>query len=444
MAKEEKPLEYQSRERDTKWVAQRQALDYLKRPGVLALLRRRITWGLIAAAVLAGIPIVLGLAGGKQVLLSGPVSPAHALFVNRCEACHARAFARVPDTACEACHDGPAHPAKSIDTVQLRQAPACADCHVEHSGATALVNVTNGNCTSCHRDLKAQGSRLKAAALNTTAFRPQRHPEFSALTRIDSRPIKLNHAIHMPARPVVNRGMKLPLQCVDCHRIDPNSHSGDPLPVTFEQNCRSCHARELEFDVYELLGATAAPSPHTKDPQTIHQFILNTYRKALADDPAIIHRRLGNDVAPETSAAGWLDRVVRDSEGFLFQRKCNFCHEYSGMDQGFPVVRKVNRIRGQYSELNPEGEPWLPRGEFSHRAHRAVDCESCHSKARASTKTPDILIPAMESCLPCHQDASAGLDRCSKCHLYHNKSLEKEIRRPTRQVLSGSATGVME
>ena len=441
MAKDEKPLEYPDRERDTKWVAQRQALDYLKRPAFLAMLRRRITWGLILAAALAGIPMVLGLAGGKQALMRGPVSPQHGLFVSRCEACHVRAFARVPDAACETCHDGPAHPAKSIDTVQLRDAPACADCHVEHNGAAALANVTNGNCVNCHRDLRAHGGRLIPAALIITAFGPQRHPEFSALSQTDSRPMKLNHAIHMPAKPVVIRGMKLPMQCADCHRNDPGSQTGDPVPVTFERNCRSCHARELEFDVYELLGANAAPAPHTKDPQTIHQFILNAYRQALANDPSIIRRPLGNDVAPEPAATAWLDRVVRDSEGFLFQRKCNYCHEYSGMEQGFPAVRKINRIQGRYSETNPEGEPWLPRGEFNHRAHRAVDCESCHSKARASTKTTDILIPGMESCLPCHQDASAGLDRCSKCHLYHNKSLEKDTRRPIRQILSGSTTG---
>ena len=408
----------------------------------MALLKSRITWGLLVAAALASIPLVLGVAGGKKALLSGPVSPAHQLFVDRCEVCHVRAFARVPDAACKTCHDGPAHPAKAIDTAQLRRAPPCADCHVEHRGATALKEVTNGNCTNCHRDLQAHASGVKLAALNITVFRPQKHPEFSALAR-SRQPthINLNHAIHMPANPTVVRGIKLPMECVDCHRTDPNSSAGDPIPVTFEQNCRSCHARELEFDVYEILGAKSVSAPHTKDPQTIHLFIVNAYRKKLDDDPTIIQRRLGNDVAPEANAVVWLDRVVRDSEAFLFQRKCIYCHEYSGMDQGFPVIRKVNRIRGQYAEQNPEGEPWLQRAEFSHRAHRAVDCESCHSKARGRTKTADILVPKMESCLPCHQNTSAGLDRCSKCHLYHNKGLVKDNRRPTRQILSGSPAG---
>jgi hypothetical protein len=440
MAKEEKPLEYQGRERDTKGVAQRLALDYLKHPVFLAVLRPRVAWGLVALAALAGIPLILGVAGGKQALLSGPVSTSHAFFVDRCESCHTKAFARVPDVACKACHDGPAHPAKSIDTAQSRTQPQCASCHVEHRGTAPLANIANGNCVDCHGDLTAHADKVKLAATKITAFRPQKHPEFPAVSEADNRPIRLNHAKHMPANTTVIRGMKLPMLCVDCHRTDVSSPKGDPLPVTFEENCRSCHARELEFDVYEILGAGAAPSPHTKDPKTIHAFILDKYQQALAKDPGIIRRHLGNDVDPQANAAVWLDKVVRDSESYLFQRKCNYCHEYAGTDQGFPVVRKVNRIRGRYVEAKPEGEPWLQRGEFSHREHRAVDCESCHEKARASTKTADVLIPAMRSCLPCHENSSAGLDRCSKCHLYHNKSLEKDVRRPTGQV-PGSVTG---
>ena len=44
MAREEKPLEYQHRIRDTKGVAQRLDLNYLTRPAILALLRRRLVW----------------------------------------------------------------------------------------------------------------------------------------------------------------------------------------------------------------------------------------------------------------------------------------------------------------------------------------------------------------------------------------------------------------
>lgn len=437
MAKEEKPLEYQRRIRDTKRIAQRLNLDYLKRPGVVALLRHRLTWLLVAASLAAGIPLVLGIAGGKKALLSGPVSTPHAIFQDRCEVCHTRAFAGVPDTACKACHDGPPHPAKTIDTARSNEAPRCAQCHVEHRGATMLAAVSNGNCTNCHRDLKSNASGVQLASLHITAFRRNRHPEFAAKALPDARPLKLNHAIHMPAQARTIRGMKLPMQCGDCHRTDPNSPAGDLLPVTFEQDCKSCHARELEFDIYEVLGANSMPAPHLKDPKAIHQFLLDTYGAALAANPSLAQRRLGNDLVAPGNRTAWLARVVKDSETFLFQRKCTYCHEYSGVQEGLPVVKHVNAIRGRYVEQKPQGEPWLRRGEFAHRSHRAVQCESCHTAARASSKTADVLIPAMNSCLPCHGESNVGLDRCSECHLYHNRTLEKENRRSIEQVLSG-------
>jgi hypothetical protein len=91
-------------------------------------------------------------------------------------------------------------------------------------------------------------------------------------------------------------------------------------------------------------------------------------------------------------------------------------------------------ILGRY----PDGQPWLQRAEFSHRAHREVECESCHSNAKMSTKTSDVLIPTMKTCLPCHGENRASLDRCSECHLYHNRSMEQEReRRPTEKIIGG-------
>ena len=106
----------------------------------------------------------------------------------------------------------------------------------------------------------------------------------------------------------------------------------------------------------------------------------------------------------------------------------------------YPVVAKVNRVQGRFKESLPEGEPWLPRAEYSHRSHRSILCESCHTTAVASTKTSDVLIPKMKECLPCHTNVQAGLDRCSECHLYHNKGLENERRRSVDEFLSIRST----
>jgi hypothetical protein len=186
----------------------------------------------------------------------------------------------------------------------------------------------------------------------------------------------------------------------------------------------------LEFDVYQVLGKSL-PAPHAKNAGAIREIIAATYRKKLAEDPGVARRPLGNDLNAMPSPAAWLERVVRDSEQYLFGRKCGYCHQTGGDGQ----VQPVNRIAGRYVEAKPEGAPWLERGEFSHRAHRAVECESCHTQARTSTSTGDVLIPAMKSCSQCHGESGTTLDQCATCHLYHNRSLEKEHGRRLRELI---------
>ena len=421
MAKPDKPLDYQRRIRDTKGIAQRLDLSYLRRPALLLALRHRLTWALVAMAALAAVPLVMGTGGIHRTLENGPLSESHALFEQRCDLCHAAAFSSVPDRACIGCHESGPHPAKPIDrTVHLTEQRSCADCHVEHRGKVRLASVGNRNCTSCHADIKAHEATAKVS--NVAAFRPGRHPEFSTAGARDARPLLLNHAKHMPAEARVIRGMKLPMKCGDCHAADPNSPTGSLLPVTFEANCKSCHARELEFDVDHVLGDRSVPAPHAKDAAVIRQFIQSTLAGALKADPARARRPVGNDLVAQPDAAHWIARVVQDSENYLFGRKCGYCHQTDGQGE----VRKVNRILGRFADGRPEGEPWFPRGEFSHRAHRAVACEGCHAQARTSTQTSDVLIPPMKSCTPCHGGSTADLDDCAKCHRYHNRALEKD------------------
>jgi hypothetical protein len=450
MAKEDKPLEYQRRIRDTKGVAQRLDLGYLKRSAPLLLLRKRLTWVFVALAVLSGVPLVLGVGGSRRAVSNGPLSEAHSMFEKRCEVCHTQAFDGVPDQACQQCHDGAAHPAKLVDTARMNSVGRCAACHQEHRGQPQLAAVGMGNCTSCHADLAAHASGVTLKGTEITAFRLGRHPEFSSASAKDTRPLRLNHAIHMPVGAKVIRGIPLPMKCGDCHATDRASATGALLPVTFEHNCKACHARELEFDVYHLLSAAGAPAPHTpaphaKDPKTIRDFLVTAYRGALAANPAVARRPLGNELAPQANAAVWLERVVKDSEAYLFGRKCVYCHEIAALslktagDQGRPEFKKVNRVAGRYVETKPDGEPWFARGEFSHRRHRAVECESCHTTARASSRTSDVLTPVMQACTPCHGGSGTTLDRCSECHLYHNRNLQKDReRRPAGQMAGGA------
>src|ERR1017187_3530246 len=104
MAKEEKPFSYERRILDTKGLAQRLDLNYLLRPHWLRVSRRYLAWGLPLVAVLATIPCIVNLRGGKKAFTSGPVSKAHAIFEKDCQSCHVASFERVRDPDCKVCH----------------------------------------------------------------------------------------------------------------------------------------------------------------------------------------------------------------------------------------------------------------------------------------------------------------------------------------------------
>src|SRR6185295_4227375 len=152
-AHDDKPLPYEGRILDTKGVAQRLDLDYLKHPNRFRDLKRRLTWAAPIVALVAVLPFVLGVQ--PQVFSSGPVSRAHAVFENSCKLCHVDNFSSVSDKACQQCHDGPSHPAKVIDTAKITNLPACTTCHSEHRGRD-LAMVVDGNCVACHSSLPSR------------------------------------------------------------------------------------------------------------------------------------------------------------------------------------------------------------------------------------------------------------------------------------------------
>ena len=421
-------LPYEERPDTTKSYAQRINLEYLRTKDPIRARRIKLTWIALGAVAACVAPFLVGGGSAKKVFSNGPLSRSHSVFESACNQCHVQAFSRVPDAACERCHAGPDHPAKSIDKATLIGKPRCADCHVEHRGTVILTEVKNGHCTSCHSDLKSHGRNVTIAGVKITAFRRGKHPEFSAPGRPDTRPLKLNHSKHLHApQGIATRQM----QCEDCHETDFSSPKGDFVALDFDRHCRSCHERELGFDVRGLLGQTSSPAPHTRDPAGIHQYIEKSYRDLLAQQPGIYKRDLGRGFDASTSPETWLAQIVAESTSFLFDRKCVYCHEYQSRDGLYHVVAKVNPIAGRHP-----GEPWLLRAEFSHRAHRALECQSCHKQASRSTQTADVLIPALESCTPCHGDSGTAIDNCSQCHQYHNKAMEKQIRSPAQRIRS--------
>jgi hypothetical protein len=174
----EKPLEYKRRDLTTKNLVQRIDLFYFRKPNGLRDWKRRLTWILPAVAAVAIIPFVLGIGGGEKVFSNGPVSRAHTIFGQNCSVCHMQAFSHVTDQACQSCHDGPAHvPAETASGKGIVE-PRCAQCHVEHEGATSMEAVADGRCTACHAALARFGGGLRVRALSIGRFASGAHPDF--------------------------------------------------------------------------------------------------------------------------------------------------------------------------------------------------------------------------------------------------------------------------
>jgi hypothetical protein len=116
------------------------------------------------------------------------------------------------------------------------------------------------------------------------------------------------------------------------------------------------------------------------------------------------------------------------------------CHLITPKRGEFPVIPAVGEIRGRYVPGQKKGQPWLSgHTGFSHWMHRPIRCDGCHTRAASSMATSDVLLPDMKTCTNCHSGTGTAQDRCSQCHLYHDKNLEKGTRRSIQQLMSGGA-----
>ena len=447
-----------ARTRTTKKLAQRIDLNYFKRPTPL---KRAKFWLSIALLLLA----IFWIAGkslwrDSRVYSSGRLSPAHAVLEKECAACHVQQTgtfsAKAADSACLACHDGPAHHTSQIS------APNCATCHIEHRGDTKLSAVRDEGCVRCHGDLRNSDSETRYV-VQIKSFEAG-HSEFAALRSLagasasDPATIKLNHAIHMkPIRRGPN-GTLVNLECGNCHRptaadadlsysdakyraaavsskdseeflpvpneglkpAKPTTGRERMAPVRFANACAACHL--LTFDKRFDEGV-----PHDK-PEIVHAFLLNKFQQYIAAHPAEVRvqRDPGRDLSgkpfpPQVrvlTPAQWVIERTADAEELLWRKTCKQCHTLTiSQNGGRPQVATAN-VRTQ----------WMPHAKFGHDAHRGFSCVSCHAKALTSTESSDILLPGIATCKTCHAPGPAHADSlCSECHTYHDWSKRKEV-----------------
>lgn len=401
--------------------------------------------------------------GSSQPYSSGPLAPAHNVFGNNCEACHANRknlFGRVSfqkhvgDNACLACHNAPAHQANEKFT------PACSSCHVEHEGASTLIAVNDRQCVQCHSDMQVKTGSSKFETV-VKSFKAD-HPEFKPLRKPrDPGTVALNHEVHM--KPGI-RGPhgQVQLQCNDCHRpaadaliqpwnyaestvpgasqataaelaksdnarfvaatldqLPPSAGRAHMAPIRYYQQCAACHQLQFDERILDLV-------PHDK-PEVVHNFVEQKYKQYIALHPTVwreapkpVRRIPGLEPPPQAhSPQEWVQLQTAQAEMLLWRKSCKLCHSFdnaAGKPQ--PQVRPPNiTLR------------WLPNSTFNHYSHQAVACDSCHSKVNTSKDSSDVLIPGIDTCRSCHKGQATQVgsteDGCFLCHQYHDWKTQK-------------------
>jgi len=480
-----------ARTRTTKAVAQRIDLNYFKKATPFKSAK---LWLAVLAPALAVLWIGWHfLAGDHRVYSSGGLSAAHAVLEKQCEACHLKEAggfsAAARDSACLACHDGPAHHPEM--TASSAPKAKCSECHGEHRGPIPLASLTAKNCARCHADLGTAGTGSQFAK-NIASF-SNRHPEFLALRPQNGGPprdpgtIKLNHALHMKAIRRGPSGPSVELGCGDCHRpsrsgdthweygdknyaaatvrytaadsFEPAGSRGLPAkrpgndgklmaPVKFANACAGCHS--LAFDKRFEEGA-----PHDR-PDVVHAFLVRAFSDYVAAHPAEVReaqdpgRNLAGRAASwpgqTVSPAQWVSERVAVAEELLWHKTCAQCHAISGTRLEDVKIarwdaaggRTANRVSGRsLAPLLQAALPdiaaahtrldWLPHARFDHDAHTGFSCTGCHPNALKSAESSDVLIPGIAVCRTCHAPGPGHASaECSECHTYHDWSRRRE------------------
>jgi hypothetical protein len=230
--------------------------------------------------------------------------------------------------------------------------------------------------------------------------------------RVDRNTVRLNHAFHLKPGLLSPEG-RVTLVCRDCHKPGPGPTG--MAPVSFASHCDRCH--RLAFDP----ALPAEEAPHT-EPRAVHSELVAIYSVSegrmgsFPERRRIIVRNPGAEMGLNLSSR--VRGQVEEAENHLYRSACLKCHEMNLNARPFPVVARVGT----------PGE-WLPLSWFTHDDHvDLMTCESCHTRAAASTATADLLLPGIEACGGCHGGAGrppgnavvkAGPKDCLGCHTYH-------------------------
>ncbi len=228
--------------------------------------------------------------------------------------------------------------------------------------------------------------------------------------------------------------------------------------TAYAESCHDCHA--LKFDKH-----IADEAPHAS-PTEVRKFIREKIQAYATQNPQVVGAEVRNwtdepmakvpqyrPMPPPRNPQGWVAVRSRQAERRLWYQSCNQCHAMKIPDDS-PTVVAASLRSVQYDTLTvqtmtvatlpqdsitlPTVAPtqqktrWFTDAVFSHQAHIAVSCESCHARTRISNQGSDILLPGIASCQKCHDGKSSpqgpalasghAESGCFLCHQYHDWS----------------------
>jgi hypothetical protein len=393
----------------------------------------------------------------------------------------------------------------------------CATCHHEHRGTSqSLVRAADNTCMTCHarNDLGkfAAGTPAIADIKPVTQFSASGHPYFRSLGDPELGPAaptpyprqlkfaRFSHHLHMtpgmaqdgdhqavwtlgqiaeadrPRYAKKGQALSEPVQldCGSCHQSESEGHeqtktdgSADEvsaanssgaymLPVTYDNQCRACHA--LTFEPCGEAAGGSAPRETSKSCDTVpHRLSAAKLAEELEkywqdryfkDHPTELNRLLplpGSRQEPGSqSASDWVEEHCRQSASHL-NRVCSKCHQFSDENSHQRPVSADAMVDAIIPRVAPVEIPekLLAHAQFNHLAHRAVECISCHQDAYPTKASGDkleepadsepkqssLMIANRDKCLECHSPrqengaAPRGGARfdCAECHRYHDR-----------------------
>lgn len=344
--------------------------------------------------------------GFDRVWSPGRISTSHMHFGSQCFNCHQEATHKVSDKACMTCHRDTA-PHITDPTLQRHAFKAahrfigtmrCAECHQEHKAPHPLAQQDNGMCVKCHGNIKAIDPKTTLPDIHDF---DSDHPDFK-LTIKTGPTLKDIERISQSdkTRLIEKSGLKFPhsqhigkvqgpdsiwdvreLSCTSCHVSEGKEMRFKP--VSFKNNCITCHAKQLEVGPKE----SRLTLPHGEEQNVFNVLKLNTPKEFL-----------------------------RHSDN-LKNNGCAYCHEIAD-------TKKPDSLLPWSIVPLHINQDWFSKARFNHGAHRSQQCNSCHLVENSESST-DVAIPDRQSCLLCHSGNKTKHKRiasnCMSCHNFHNE-----------------------